>query len=160
MKGRVVMEKRSRRKASEIEKLRSKMLKIVQRESEITLTNLVRQYGASIGIRDTPSDKNLAKRQLDVLAKDGNIEFNRLGRDLVAKASAPAGEAAAPQYEAPAAGPQAVAAPTLQIPAAPAAASATTTPELQAIRAYAQQMEAFSKSLQQQLEILIRMVQQ
>lgn len=158
MKGRANMGKRSRRKASEIDKLRSKMLKIVQRESEITLTSLVRQYGASIGIRDTPSDKNLAKRQLDVLAKNGSIEFNRFGRDLVAKAAAPAGVQAAPHYAAPAAA-QAVA-PVVQAPAAGGLAAHAATPELQAIRAYANQMGELSNALQQQLQILVRMVDQ
>ena len=79
------MQKRTRRKASEIERLRSKILKVVKKERNITLTDLVRLYGASIGIRDTPSDKNLAKRQLDTLANADHISFKRNGRDLVAR---------------------------------------------------------------------------
>ncbi|HSR69333.1 MAG TPA: hypothetical protein VLU25_15465 [Acidobacteriota bacterium] len=146
-----MQKKRTRRKAAEIEKLRNKILKIVKREKEITLTSLVRQYGASIGIRNTPSDKNLAKRQLDILAKGPDVEFNRQGRDLVARyegqeekpaeAASESGEAAAPT-------PVAEALAEGNVPAV----------ELDVIQAYARQVEEFSKALQKQIATLVRMV--
>ncbi len=145
------MEKRTRRKASEIEKLRNKMLKIVQREGEISLTSLVRQYGASVGIKDSASDKNLAKRQLDILAKSGSISFDRHGRDLIARSAAPVGQQAAVVQPA-----MATAVPSLVSPAPPAGAS---LPELKAARVYTRHLLDFSKSLQQQVDDLVRMIE-
>ncbi|HSR51525.1 MAG TPA: hypothetical protein VLV83_11900 [Acidobacteriota bacterium] len=147
-----MQKKRTRRKAAEIEKLRNKILKIVKREKDITLTNLVRQYGASIGIRNTPSDKNLAKRQLDILAKGPDIQFNRQGRDLVAQYK---GEEEKPA-EAAESRESAEGAPT---PVAEALAEGNVPAvELDVIKAYARQVEEFSKTLQRQIATLVRMV--
>ena len=145
------MAKRTRRKASEIEKLRNNILKVVQTEGRITLTDLVRQYGTSIGIRDTPSDKNLAKRQLDILAKGDRVNFRRSGRDLVAEYRAPEEEK---PVEAPVAAPEA---PGDGAPAAPTGTGGGD--ELDVIKAYALQVEEFSKSLQRQVSTLVRMVE-
>lgn len=161
------MAKRSRRKASEIDKLRNKMLKIVQREGEISLTNMVRQYGASVGVKDTPSDKNLAKRQLDVLAKSGSIRFQRHGRELIARSTSPAPPQAAARPVAAVPQPAAVAAvatpglPTAPPPATPLAASGQAgTPQLAAIRLYTHHMRELSNSLQQQVSGLVQMIVQ
>ena len=156
------MKKRSRRKAREIEKLRSKMFRIVQQEGEISLTSLVRQYGASVGIKGTASDKNLAKRQLDILAKSGRIHFDRHGRDLIAR-SAAAGieQAEAPPATATPPGAIAVAA-TPGLPAASQAlpVGSASAPELEVVRVYSRQMKDFSKSLAQQVSALVRMIEQ
>lgn len=172
------MQKRSRRKASEIEKLRGKILKIVKREGRISLTNLVRHYGSSIGIRNTPSDKNLCKRQLDILAKTTNIVFGRNGRDLYAQwvgeeepaiqevgvpaelerppaaaISMPVNEPAPP----PAVPAQAEAETPVEAPAPPPMPDLSKA-ELKAIVAYARQVEAFAKTLQDQVATLVAMV--
>lgn len=157
------MAKRSRRKASEIEKLRNKMLKIVQREGEISLTNMVREYGRSVGVKDTPSDKNLAKRQLDVLAKSGSIRFERHGRELIARSTGPAPQSVPPQPVTAVRQPAAVAAvatPGLPaVPPAPATAQASS-PQLTAIRLYSQHMRDLSSTLEQQVSSLVQMVVQ
>jgi len=156
------MKKRSRRKVSEIEKLRSKMLKIVKLEGEISLTSLVRQYGASVGIKDTASDKHLAKRQLDILAKSGGISFDRHGRDLIARSAAPAAQQAAAPPAA-AAQPGAIAAlasPGLPVASAAPPVGSASAPELAAVRVYSQYMKGFSKSLRQQVSTLVRMIEQ
>ncbi len=152
------MEKRRRRTAKEIRKLRSDLREIVKRERRITLTDLVRDHGAAIGIRDTVSDKNLVKRQLDILASGNDCRFQREGRDLVASwrekptpAPAPTPPAAAPAAE-PA--PE----PTPPPAAEPAPAAAAPSADLAAIRVYAQQVEAFAKTLQHQLETLAEML--
>lgn len=174
------MEKRRRRTAKEIRKLRSDLQKIVKSERRISLTDLVRDHGAEIGIRDTVSDKNLAKRQLDILASGNDYRFQREGRDLVASwrekptpAAAPARPAAAPAAPAPAAAAPAAAAPAAPAPEpapepAPAAAppsvaepegtAAAPPSDLAAIRAYVLHVEAFAKTLQHQLETLAEML--
>lgn len=157
--------KRRRRKASEIEKIRSKLKEVVKKEGRISLTDLVKLYGASMGLKDTISDKALAKRQLDLLASTGDIEFQRDGRDLVAEHKPPPQPAPPPQQfiytPRPA---QKTVPPPPATPApqedTPEATPSSTTPnlELQAIRAYAEQVQALATTLQQQVETLVRMV--
>ena len=144
--------KRHRRKASEIRKLRGKLLETVQNEGRITLTDLVALYGPSIGIRDTISDKGLAKRQLDILAREKAILFRRDGRDLVAAAK-PSPQP--PTTPAPALAPTTKPA---QQPTPAEPVQANQTPELQALKAYAQHIEAFAEALKQQVTSLVKMV--
>lgn len=156
------MEKRRRRTAKEIRKLRSDLREIVKRERRITLTDLVRDHGSGIGIRDTVSDKNLVKRQLDILASGNDIRFQREGRDLVASFREKLQPAPAPEPPPPAPAPPA--AEPVPSPAAAPAAEAAPPPasppsDLAAVRAYALQVEAFAKTLQQQIETLAEMLE-
>lgn len=166
------MKKRTRRKASEIERLRNKILRIVKKDRRISLTAMVAHYGVQMGVRNTPSDKNLVKRQLDVLAKSGDIDFGRAGRDLVARYTGPdvADASIGEEQEAAAApAPAAIAAPAPAPVLAPAAipAAAPSAPavaigsnaDLAVIRAYARQVEEFSRTLQDQVATLVRMVE-
>ena len=171
--------KRHRRKANEIRQLRNKLLEAVKKEGRINLTDLVGLYGPSIGIKDTPSDKNLAKRQLDILAKQGRIKVRREGRDLVATAQ-PMAEPAIPAPPTPPAAEPAIPAsptaptaePAIPPPPAPPAvkpaqqpepaaapSEAVRNPELEVIKAYAQQLDALTESLQQQVRTLVKMVE-
>ena len=89
-------------------------------------------------MQNTASDKNLVKRQLDQLAREGALELRRDGRDLVARGVArrpPAPEAA------------------------PVAETRHTADDLDVIRAYARQLEEFSRTLQDQISTLVRMVE-
>ncbi|MEE8586219.1 MAG: hypothetical protein V3T83_15350 [Acidobacteriota bacterium] len=159
------MEKRRRRTAKEIRKLRSDLQKIVKSERRISLTDLVRDHGAEIGIRDTVSDKNLAKRQLDILASGNDYRFQREGRDLVASwrekptpAAAPARPAAAPAAPAPEPAPEPAPAAAPPSVAEPEGTAAAPPSDLAAIRAYVLHVEAFAKTLQHQLETLAEML--
>ena len=145
--------KRRRRSASEIRKLRSKLLEAVQQEGRVTLTDLVGLYGPSIGIKDTLSDKYLAKRQLDILAREKAIVFRRDGRDLVAAAKP------APQPPTTPAPPPAPTAKPAQQPTPAKPTEEIQNPELQAIKAYAQQVEAFAETLHRQVRTLAKMVE-
>ena len=132
------MKKRRRRSRSEIQKVRDHFLGAVLGEGKISLTELVAKYGSEINVQNTASDKNLVKRQLDQLAREGVLELRRDGRDLVARASQdghPAPEAA------------------------PAAETRHTADDLDVIRAYARQLEEFSRTLQDQISTLVRMVE-
>lgn len=149
------MAKRKRRTAREIQRLRDDFLKAIQKEGKITLTNLIQQYGAPLGVKNTPSDKNLVKRQLDRLVKEGLIQFRRQGRDLVAQADGK-GETpkARPKTGKPAAKKTAEAAPAAARPAA-----SSRPADLEVIRAYARQLEEFSRTLQDHIRTLVRMVE-
>ena len=177
--------KRRRRKTSEISKLRNKLLEAVKKEGRITLTDLVGLYGLDIDIRDTISDRNLAKRQLDILAHANEIQFSREGRDLVATAPTPKPEpapvpipatppptpsepAATPPTTEPAAKPEPAPAPSPAPAPQPLEAASEPSkpapelrehPELEAIKAYGKQLEAFSKTLLQQINTLVKMLE-
>ncbi len=134
-----MMKKRKRRTLNEIRKIREQLLETVNSVGRITLSQLVGEHGAKIGVKDTPSDKNLVKKQLDLLAKNDEIEFVKVGRDLVAN---PMPE------ETPGAGDGSEAALNMLIPT-----------DLSVIRAYAVQVEEFAKTLQTQIRTLVRMVE-
>lgn len=125
------MNKRKRRTLNEIRKIRELLHETVEGAGTITLSQLVGKHGGRIGVRNTPSDKNLVKKQLDQLAKEDKIEFVKIGRDLVAKAKESNGDADLPE------GPL----------------------DLGVIRAYAVQVEEFAKTLQGQIRTLVRMVE-
>lgn len=137
------MEKRKRRKAREIRRIREQLLKAVRSEGTVSLTHLVDKYGSQVGVKNTPSDKNLVKRQLDQLAKEGSLQFERKGRDLVASI-----------------GPLKGAEPVRgRVLASPAAAPAAPGAELDVLKAYALQLEEFSKTLQEQISGLVRLIE-
>lgn len=157
--------KRRRRKASEIEKIRARLQEAVKKEGRISLTDLVGMYGASIGIKETISDKALAKRQLDLLASTGDIEFQRDGRDLVAEYKPPPRPAPRPQQPLYTTRPAEKAEPPPPAMPAPQEDTAEATPsptapnlELQAIKAYAKQVHALAETLQQQVNVLTEML--
>ncbi len=128
--------KRKRRTLKEIRVIREGLLKTVNAAETVTLSQLVSDHGSTIGVRNTPSDKNLVKKQLDRLAKSGQIEFVKVGRDLVARtpsASSQEGELAL--------------------------ASSNGRPNLAVIRSYAILLEEVAKTLQGQIRTLIRMVE-
>ncbi len=125
------MTKRKRRTLNEIRQIREQLHVTVEDAGTITLSQLVGKHGGKIGVKNTPSDKNLVKKQLDQLAKDGKIEFVKMGRDLVAKALTANGDGGVPE------GPL----------------------DLAVIRAYAVQVEEFAKTLQGQIRTLVRMVE-
>ena len=123
------MDKRRRRTLVEIRQIRDQVKSMVDKHGELTLSQLVGRYGNLLGVRDTPSDKNLVKKQLDRLSSSGEIDFTKVGRDLVAKSQSEVAEE--PQ------GP----------------------PSLSALRTYARQVEEFAKTLQNQVKTLVRMVE-
>ncbi len=122
------MKKRSRRTLVEIRQIRDQAKAMVDKHGELTLSQLIGLYGSSLGVRDTPSDKNLVKKQLDRLAGSGEIDFLKVGRDLVAKTKSDSVE------------------------------ESQDPPSLAALRIYALQVEEFSKTLQSQVRTLGRMV--
>ncbi len=126
------MNKRKRRTLNEIRKIRELLHVAVEDAGTITLSQLVGKHGSRIGVKNTPSDKNLVKKQLDQLAKEGKIEFVKIGRDLVAKKLEESNGAGG-------------------IPEGPL--------DLAVIRAYAVQVEEFAKTLQGQIRTLVRMVE-
>lgn len=133
------MKKRKRRTLNEIRKIREEVLATVNRVGQITLSQLVGEHGENIGVKDTPSDKNLVKKQLDRLARQNQLEFVKMGRDLVAKPNPAEETSKAAEVlgsEPPAAG-----------------------NDLSVIRAYAVQVEEFAKTLQGQIRTLVRMVE-
>ena len=132
------MKKRRRRSRREIQKVRDHFLGAVLEEGKISLTELVAKYGSEIKVQNTASDKNLVKRQLDQLAREGALELRRDGRDLVAWVSKDGHT-------------------TPQV--APAAETRHTSDDLDVIRAYARQLEEFSRTLQDQISTLVRMVE-
>lgn len=127
------MIKRRRRTLNEIRKIRELLHVTVEDAGTITLSQLVGRHGGRIGVKNTPSDKNLVKKQLDQLAKEGKIEFVKVGRDLVAKAK-PDSNGDGPA-----------------LPEGPL--------DLAVVRAYAVQVEEFAKTLQGQIRTLVRMVE-
>jgi hypothetical protein len=110
----------------------------IKREGRISLTDLISKYGSQVDVKNTPSDKNLVKRQLDQLARSGQIEFRREGRELVAESSSrPSAEELAAQAK------------QLELPPT----------ELDVVRAYARQVEDFARTLQEQVTTLVRMIE-
>ena len=138
------MKKRKRRTLNEIRKIREELLATVNRVGQMTLSQLVGDHGDRIGVKDTPSDKNLVKKQLDQLAKRDKLEFVKIGRDLVARPTETA-EAAAP-------------APALVAGPAPPSTTGAAETNLSVIRAYAVQVEEFAKTLNGMVRTLARMV--
>ena len=107
-------------------------------KGKISLTDLVAKYGSEISVQNTASDKNLVKRQLDELAREGALGLQRDGRDLVARVL----EDGRPTTD-----------------TVPAAETPRTGDDLDVIRAYARQLEEFSRTLQDQISTLVRMVE-
>ena len=142
------MKKRNRRTLNEIRSIRQQLLTTVGQHGRLTLSQLVGEHGESIGVRNTPSDKNLVKKQLDRLAKSGRIDFVKVGRDLVAKAQRE--ESASSEIRT-----------GESFPATATSGNGQrgTDSDLAVIRAYAIQLEEFAKTLQGQIRTLVRMVE-
>jgi hypothetical protein len=137
-----MMKKGKRRSAKEVKRLQEHFVQAINREGKITLTDLIAKYGGEISVKDTPTDKNLVKRQLDRAAKNGQILFHREGRNLVAQ----------PLRKAPPAPVEVVSVLTPEVPQEPPL-------NLTVIRSYARQLEEVSRSLQEQISTLVRMVE-
>ena len=176
------MAKRRRRKRAELQKIQRGLARAVRKEGAASISQLISKNGSKLGLKSTPNDKNLVKRLL--IAVDG-VEVEKRGRELyfVAPVEAPPADAA----EAPAAPettpePVAETAPEPEDEAAPEAAAApepepepepaeaapepevsdpapSLTPEMQALRAYARQLEEFSGALHNQVSTLVRMIE-
>lgn len=131
------MKKRKRRTLNEIRAIREQVLETVNSKGQITLSQLVGEHGEEIGVKNTPSDKNLVKKQLDRLAKSEKINFVKMGRDLVAQAIEPETAGAAGELS----------------------DNGFEKADLSVIRAYAVQVEEFAKTLQGQIRTLVRMVE-
>ena len=132
------LRKRSRRSRKEIQRVRDHFLGAVLNEGKISLTDLIAKYGSEINVQNTAIDKNLVKRQLDELAREGMLGLQRDGRDLVARVlgnGQPSTDTAA------------------------AVETPRTGGDLDVIRAYARQLEEFSRTLQDQISTLVRMVE-
>jgi hypothetical protein len=111
----------------------------IKKEGRISLTELISKYGGEVDVKNTPSDKNLVKRQLDQLARSGQIEFRREGRELVAEsARTESAEELAAQAK-----------PVFEMPPM----------ELDVVRAYARQVEDFARTLLDQVSTLVRMIE-
>jgi len=140
----MVVRRRKRRSSLEVKKLQEHFLQAVQQEERISLSGIIEKYGAAVDVKNSPSDKNLVKRQMDQLAAEGKIEFHRAGRELIAQMPAQAAKILDTDEEplpVPSTGPW-------QGPA-----------DLIVIRAFAVQLEEFSKTLQEQIATLVRMVE-
>jgi hypothetical protein len=134
------MRRRKRRSSSEVKRLQDHFLQAIQREGRLSLSGLISKYGPEVEVRNTASDKNLVKRQLDQLASRGDIEFRREGRELIAQ-SIPEGKLHDEEIM-------------------EELASGRFGPvDLTVIRAYAVQVEEFSRTLQEQIATLVRMVE-
>ncbi|MFQ5738042.1 MAG: hypothetical protein ACE5JX_03445 [Acidobacteriota bacterium] len=142
------MKKRKRRTLSEIRNIREQLLIAVEQDGKVTLSQLVARHGIKIGVKNTPSDRNLVKKQLDQLAQTNQIQFGKVGRDLVAQSRTQRPETA-------------VKSPPVVAAAAPAPAPVQQVPpaNLSAIRAYAVQLEEFAKTLTAEIQTLVRMVE-
>jgi hypothetical protein len=144
--GRLIMavRRRKRRSSFEVKKLQQHFLQAIQQEGRISLSGLVEKFGAEMDVKNTPSDKNLVKRQMDQLAAEGEIEFYRAGRELIAQMpSQPAKSENAEEHA----------------PPAPSADSFQSSADLAVIRAFAVQLEEFSRTLHEQISTLVRMVE-
>ena len=128
------MKKRKRRSSMDVKKLQERFLQAVRDEGRISLTGLIMKYGPEVDVKNSPSDKNLIKRQMDQLAARGEIEFRREGRELIALAPE--------KYRA----------------SGGMAASLPPT-DLNVIKAFAIQLEEFSGTLQAQISTLVRMIE-
>jgi len=139
----MVMKRRKRRSSLEVKKLQDHFLRAVQQEGKISLSGLIEKYGAEVDVKNSPSDKNLVKRQMDQLASEGEIEFHRAGRELIAQMPREPEKGEEAEEQTP---------PVL----AEGWRSAT---DLAVIRAFAVQLEEFSRTLQEQISTLVRMVE-
>ncbi len=135
------MKRRRRRSSKEVKKIQERFLEAVQREGRISLTDLISKYGPELDVRNTPSDKNLVKRQLDQLDRNGEIDFRREGRELIAHRKV---EETAPEET---------------LAAEAASPPPPTPPDLAVIKTFALQLGEFAKSLHEQIETLVRMVE-
>jgi hypothetical protein len=133
--GKVQMKKRKRRSSMDVKKLQERFLQAVRDEGRISLTGLIMKYGPEVEVKNTPSDKNLVKRQMDQLAARGEIEFRREGRELIALA------------------------PEKYRTVGGLAAASFPPTDLNVIKAYAVQLEEFSRTLQAQISTLVRMIE-
>ncbi|MFB3906385.1 MAG: hypothetical protein ACE15E_23320 [Acidobacteriota bacterium] len=125
-----------------MKKLQQHFLQGVRQEGRISLSGLIEKYGPEVDVRNTPSDKNLVKRQMDQLAAEGEIQFYRVGRELIAQI------------------PQAKSAGAEGQPQPAASTGSPKSPnDLAVIRAFALQLEEFSRTLQEQISTLVRMVE-
>jgi hypothetical protein len=139
LEGKVGMRRRKRRSSSEVKRLQDHFLQAIEQEGKVSLTALISKYGPEVDVRNTASDKNLVKRQLDQLAGTGDIEFRREGRELIAQSVPEAADDEAIMAE--------------------MAAMRVGPVDLAVIRAYAVQVEEFSRTLQEQIATLVRMVE-
>ena len=180
------MAKRRRRKRAELQRIQRGLARAVRRAGAASVSQLIARNGSNLGLKSTPNDKNLVKRLLN--AVDG-VEMEKRGRELyfVSQAEAPPAVAAeAPAAPEPAPEPAAEATPepvseAEAVPdvaaapepepepapepapepeeAAPEAEAPALAPELQALRAYARQLEEFSDALKNQVSTLVRMIE-
>ena len=146
--------KRNRRTKAQIHKIRNKALQTILDQGTITLSQLIVGHGEQLEVRDTPSDRHLLRKQLAALDAEGKIQFSRQGRDLVARSSAGL-EATSGVV------------PELASATAPGGVRVQLTvsglpenPELEAIKAYAGQLEALGQILNDQIARLVRMIQE
>ncbi len=139
----MVVERRKRRSSLEVKRLQEHFLKAVQQEGKISLSGLIEKYGAEADVKNTPSDKNLVKRQMDQLADEGKIEFVRAGRELIAQMPSQPTKSADAQEQA----------------LASSTGGRQSSSDLAVIRAFAVQLEEFSRTLQEQISTLVRMVE-
>ncbi|HXK62204.1 MAG TPA: hypothetical protein PLP42_20145 [Acidobacteriota bacterium] len=127
----------------EVKRLQEHFFRAVQQEGRISLSNLIAKYGSEVDVHSSASDKNLVKRQMDQLAAQGQIEFHRAGRELIAQLPGRS-EKSQTQNSA---------------MAASSPADLTSPVDLAVIRAFAVQVEEFSRTLQEQISTLVRMVE-
>ncbi len=139
----MVVRRRKRRSSLEVKKLQEHFLRAVQQEGRISLSGLIEKYGAEVDVKNTPSDKNLVKRQMDQLADEGKIEFQRAGRELIAQMPSQPAKSEDAREQA----------------LGSSAESRQSSTDLAVIRAFAVQLEEFSRTLQEQISTLVRMVE-
>jgi hypothetical protein len=97
----------------------------------------VSDFGLEIGVRDTPSDRNLVRKQLECLAELGTVDLGKAGRNLVVRAAdGHGGESDASDSQ-----------------------QLSRRVQLAAVKAYAIQLEEFARTLQDQIRALVRMVE-
>lgn len=172
------MAKRRRRKRAELQKIQRGLARATRKAGAASISQLISKNGPKLGLKSTPNDKNLVKRLLT--AVDG-VEMEKRGRELyfVAQVEAPpavAAEAPAAPETTPEPEPEAAPEPEAEAVAAPepepepepaeaapeteaSAPAASPAPELQALRAYARQLEEFADSLKNQVSTLVRMIE-
>lgn len=134
--------KRKRRTLSDLNQIRDCLLELVRTKGRMSLSELIEEYAEELCVRNTPSDRSLLKRQLEHLDQKGLLDFVKVGRSLVARNK-----------------PDIRAGIVEEISREPFARSAGMPPELAAIRAYALQLEEFSRALQEQIGVLVRMIE-
>jgi hypothetical protein len=138
----MVVKRRKRRSSLEVKKLQEHFYRAVQKEGRISLSGLIENYGPEVDVKNTPSEKNLVKRQMDQLAAEKKIEFQRAGRELIAQMPSQPEKSLG----------------THEQPGISSAESRQSSADLAVIRAFAVQLEEFSKTLQEQISTLVRMV--